>query len=56
MQSAVVALRGLWIALMAVLLVLVLTNSIGGFAMAAYSVVVLAVMLAEMMVRRRVAK
>jgi hypothetical protein len=56
MQSAVTALRGLWIALMGLLLVLVVTNSIGGLAMAAYGALVLAVMLAELAVRNRVAK
>ena len=44
-------LQGLWISLMAVLLVLVVTQSIGGFAMAAYGAVVLAVALAEMALR-----
>jgi len=56
MLRTVKALRTLWVALMAVLLVLVLTNAIGGFAMAAYGAVVLAVAGAELMVRHKTAK
>ena len=48
---AIRGLRILWISLMAVLLVLVVTQSIGGFAMAAYGAVVLAVAVAEMALR-----
>lgn len=44
-------LQWLWISLMAVLLVLVVTQSIGGFAMAIYGTVVLAVAIAEMALR-----
>lgn len=50
------ALRGLWIGLMALLLVLVATNTIGGFAMALYGAVVLAVAVAELTLRGRLAK
>lgn len=50
------ALRGLWVALMAILLVLVVTNAIGGFTMALYGAVVLAVAITEMALRHRLAK
>lgn len=53
MPRSVIALRALWIVLMAVLLALVLTNSIAGYGMALYSVVVLAVMFLETAVRAR---
>jgi hypothetical protein len=56
MLRTVKALRALWLALMAVLLVLVLTNTIGGFAMAAYGAVVLLVMIAELMARNKIVK
>ena len=52
--TVVLALRWLWLALMAVLLVLVVTQSIGPFAMAAYGAVVLAVGIAERAVQRKV--
>lgn len=50
------ALRGLWIGLMALLLVLVVTNSIGGFTMALYGAVVLAVAVAELALRHKLAE
>ena len=53
MQGAVRALRGLWILLMVVLAVLMWNNLIGGAGAALYGLVVLAVMVAELVLRRR---
>lgn len=53
MQRTIAALRILWIALMAILLVLIVTSQIGGFATALYGAAVLAVMFAELALRRR---
>lgn len=47
------ALRGLWIVLIAVYTVLVLTNSIAGFATLIYILFTIAVMAADQLLRRR---
>lgn len=47
-KTVVLALRWLWGVLMAVLLVLVVAQSIAGFALALYGAVVLAVAIADM--------
>lgn len=53
MPRSVIALRILWGVLMAVLLALIVTNSISGLGTALYSLVVMAVMAAEMYLRSR---
>lgn len=53
MPRAVRALRALWLVLMVVLAVLMWFNLIGGLGTAIYGLVVLAVMAAEMVLRRR---
>lgn len=54
MQRTVIGLRVLWIVLMGILLVLVVTNTIDALAMVLYGIVVLAVAIAEMALKRRV--
>ena len=51
--TVILGLRVVWLVLMAILLVLVLTQSIGGFAMVLYSLVVLAVGGAEGLLKRK---
>jgi hypothetical protein len=51
MRRTVNELRILWIALMAILAVMILTNAISGIATVLYSVAVLTVMFAEMVLR-----
>ena len=54
MQRTVTALRILWYALMAILLVLIMTGQIGGFAVIMYGMVTLAVIGIELALRRRI--
>lgn len=53
MSRTVGALRALWLVLMAVLAVLMWNNLISGYGTVLYALVVLAVMVAELVLRRR---
>lgn len=53
MQRTVIALRALWAVLMAVLLALIVTNSIDAWGTVLYSLVVLAVMFAAQILQAR---
>lgn len=56
MPRTVIALRALWVLLMAVFLGLIVTNSISGWGTVLYSLAVLAVMFAAQFLRARASR